>query len=51
MREAEKNGIAEDSIGKIDIHGKRGTMKVHYRHADKIAKIPLFEEFKIQRGS
>jgi len=47
IREAERHGIKEDSIGKIDIHGKEGTMKVHYRAVERITKLSLFENVQI----
>ncbi len=49
IRHAENCGITEDNIGKIDIHGRRGTMSVHYRHADAAKEIPIFNEVKIQK--
>ncbi len=47
VREAEKHGISEEGIGMIDLQGSRGRMKVHYRYADKIANVPIFEEVRL----
>ncbi len=51
IREAEKIGISEDAIGMININGNKGSMKIHYRYADKIRKIRIFKDVKIATGS
>ncbi len=51
IREAEKMGISEDAIGRININGSKGNMKIHYRYADKVGKIKLFKDVKIATGS
>ncbi len=47
IREAEKHGINEDSIGKIEIYGNKGIMKVRYSHVHKVNKMRIFEDVKI----
>ena len=47
IREAEQYGISEDGIGKIDIRGKTGILKVHYRYVDKLSKMQIFKEVHV----
>ncbi len=48
VREAEKLGISEDGIGEIELGPGEGKMKVHYRYADRVYDIPLFQEVEIK---
>ena len=47
---ANNAGIHEDSIGDINIQGKRGEMKVHYRSAPKVKSMRVFKRINLEEG-
>lgn len=45
---ADNAGISEDNIGDINIQGKRGEIKVHYRSAPKLKRIRVFKSIRLE---